>query len=162
MMMPSDTDLLGAISHALAENVLTLLEPDSWGAANVRTAINLLAHLEDRSLHESEVLTACNAAMRSLLSPLSHAAPWGDDAMAATIRQAIRVPQGQHGEPAIVLLRQENRDLKAVLSQIVNRVATRGDPDPAHHFAERMRACLRDMNEQEFRIDARASLLRPF
>lgn len=118
-MIPSSRDLIAGIARTLETEVLPELANATWTASSIRSCIALLAHLEERVVHEGRILFQDNIDLRALLgklrTDLSEPLPEAATAISATLDRTTP----PSGYPSVEELDIINQRLKAVLEQTI-------------------------------------------
>ncbi|MGE0668301.1 MAG: hypothetical protein AB7O49_17230 [Sphingomonadales bacterium] len=130
-MIPTSRELIAGIARTLEQDVLPDLAGATWTASSVRSCIMLLAHLEERVVHEGRILFEDNAELRALLGRLRAdlSGPLPDAAIAiSAVLDGTTPPDGY---PEIAELDRINQTLKAALERTITALhdgrATLGD-----------------------------------
>jgi len=120
-MRPSSQELIRGIAQVLEDEVLPELQATSWTASYVRSCLLVLAHLEERVVHEGHVLFADNEELRDLLQRArAHLAPIaGCEPLTAALAGVLDEVHPCVGYPSVERLEQENTAYKAGLDQLV-------------------------------------------
>ncbi|MEN3976966.1 hypothetical protein [Emcibacter sp. SYSU 3D8] len=118
-MIPSSRDLIAGIARTLEEEVLPDLATATWTASSIRSCLSLLAHLEERVVHEGRILFEDNADMRTLLGRLRTDLSEPLPEAAVAISLALDVTRPPAGYPSVADLDAFNQRLKTVLEQTI-------------------------------------------
>lgn len=118
-MIPSSRDLIAGIARTLENDVLPELANATWTASSIRSCIMLLAHLEERVVHEGRILHQDNADMRALLGRLRADLSEPLPEAAIGISLVLDVTRPPAGYPSVEELDATNQRLKAVLEQTI-------------------------------------------
>lgn len=118
-MIPSSRDLIAGIARTLENDVLPELAGATWTASSIRSCLTLLAHLEERVVHEGRILYQDNADMRSLLGRLRTDLSEPLPEAAIGISLVLDMTRPPSGYPSVEELDATNQRLKAVLEQTI-------------------------------------------
>ena len=118
-MIPTSRELIAGITRTLEQEVLPELASATWTASSIRSCIMLLAHLEERVVHEGRILYQDNIELRALLGRLRTdlSGPLPDAAKAISATLDVTTPPA--GYPAVEERDRINQRLKTVLEQTV-------------------------------------------
>lgn len=118
-MIPSSRDLIAGIARTLENEVLPQLVAATWTASSIRSCLILLAHLEERVVHEGRILHQDNADMRALLGRLRAELSGPLPEAAIGISLVLDVTRPPAGYPSVEELDGTNQRLKATLEQTI-------------------------------------------
>jgi hypothetical protein len=121
-MIPTSRELIAGIARTLEQDVLPELANATWTASSIRSCIMLLAHLEERVVHEGRILHEDNAELRALLGRLRTDLSGPLPEAATTISAALDVTMPPAGYPSVEELDRINQRLKASLEQTVTAI----------------------------------------
>lgn len=118
-MIPSSRELIAGIARTLENDVLPELANATWTASSIRSCLTLLAHLEERVVHEGRILYQDNADMRALLGRLRADLSEPLPEAAIGISLVLDVTRPPTGYPSVEELDATNQRLKATLEQTI-------------------------------------------
>lgn len=118
-MIPTSRELIAGIARTLEQDVLPELAGATWTASSIRSCIMLMAHLEERVVHEGRLLHEDNAELRALLGRLRTELSGPLPEAATAISATLDVTMPPAGYPSVEELDRINQRLKAVLEQTV-------------------------------------------
>lgn len=118
-MIPSSRDIIAGIARTLEDDVLPELANATWTASSIRSCLTLLAHLEERVVHEGRILYQDNADLRALLGRLRTDLSEPLPEAAIGISSVLDVTRPPAGYPGVEELDATNQRLKAILEQTI-------------------------------------------
>lgn len=118
-MIPSSRELIAGIARTLENDVLPELANATWTASSIRSCLTLLAHLEERVVHEGRILYQDNADMRALLGRLRADLSEPLPQAAIGISLVLDITRPPTGYPSVEELDAMNQRLKATLEQTI-------------------------------------------
>ncbi len=128
-MKPSSQELIRGIAWVLEREVLPELQATSWTASYVRSCLMVLAHLEERVVHEGAILFADNEDLHDLLQQArAQLAPIaGCESLTAALSAVLDEVRPRVECPSLERLEQENTAYKTVLDRLIAELHARKD-----------------------------------
>jgi hypothetical protein len=126
-MKPSSQELIRGIAWVLEREVLPELQTTSWTASYVRSCLMVLAHLEERVVHEGEILCTDNEELRGLLRQArTQLAPVaGCEALTQAVAAVLDEARPGGGYSSVERLEEENTAYKEVLDRLITELHRR-------------------------------------
>lgn len=162
-MKISSQDILAAVIRSLDEDVIPFLERESWVTSSVRSCVQLLTYLQDRIVHEREILSQGNRLMVAFLNETA-ASEWQ---WARGLRNEIETAVNAAAladDVDLDLLNAANQQLKEALTTVVHQFAEARAEESltgAAEFRDGLHACLSAINGPEQELFTRARLRVP-